>query len=181
MSASFKPACGKAPVTLSTLTDSAGRTAGPALVGRPVRGNTGGGGGAVVVATVVGGAVVGTTALILRFACPQAAATATSVTTAPTRRIAVLERARAAEDCVKGGSHPIRRTVRRSPQSTRGGTLAGGPHQTPGRARRAGRRSGARARASRGAAPVGTRREWDSNPRWVAPHTLSKRADSAAL
>jgi hypothetical protein len=25
------------------------------------------------------------------------------------------------------------------------------------------------------------RREWDSNPRWVAPHTLSKRADSAAL
>jgi hypothetical protein len=26
-----------------------------------------------------------------------------------------------------------------------------------------------------------TRREWDSNPRWVAPHTLSKRADSAAL
>ena len=25
------------------------------------------------------------------------------------------------------------------------------------------------------------RREWDSNPRRVAPHTLSKRADSAAL
>ena len=29
--------------------------------------------------------------------------------------------------------------------------------------------------------PVARRREWDSNPRWVAPHTLSKRADSAAL
>jgi len=28
---------------------------------------------------------------------------------------------------------------------------------------------------------VGKRREWDSNPRRVAPHTLSKRADSAAL
>ena len=26
-----------------------------------------------------------------------------------------------------------------------------------------------------------TRREWDSNPRRLAPHTLSKRADSAAL
>ena len=25
------------------------------------------------------------------------------------------------------------------------------------------------------------RRVWDSNPRWVSPHTLSKRADSAAL
>ena len=25
------------------------------------------------------------------------------------------------------------------------------------------------------------RRVWDSNPRWLAPHTLSKRADSAAL
>ena len=32
----------------------------------------------------------------------------------------------------------------------------------------------------RGQSP-GWRREWDSNPRWVAPHTLSKRADSAAL
>ena len=55
-------------MTLSTLTDSAGRTAGPAFVGRPVRGNTGGGGGAVVVAAVVGGAVVvvGTTAATLR-------------------------------------------------------------------------------------------------------------------
>ena len=28
---------------------------------------------------------------------------------------------------------------------------------------------------------ITVRREWDSNPRWVAPHTLSKRADSAAL
>src|SRR5882762_9490131 len=28
---------------------------------------------------------------------------------------------------------------------------------------------------------VWERRGWDSNPRWVAPHTLSKRADSAAL
>ncbi len=25
------------------------------------------------------------------------------------------------------------------------------------------------------------RRRWDSNPRWVAPHTLSRRADSSAL
>src|SRR4051812_32525140 len=29
--------------------------------------------------------------------------------------------------------------------------------------------------------PLSERREWDSNPRRVAPHTLSKRADSAAL
>ncbi len=25
------------------------------------------------------------------------------------------------------------------------------------------------------------RRGWDSNPRWVSPHTISSRADSAAL
>jgi hypothetical protein len=33
----------------------------------------------------------------------------------------------------------------------------------------------------RSARPCDARRGWDSNPRWVAPHTLSKRADSAAL
>jgi hypothetical protein len=33
----------------------------------------------------------------------------------------------------------------------------------------------------RRARPCDARRGWDSNPRWVAPHTLSKRADSAAL
>src|SRR6185436_3580251 len=31
------------------------------------------------------------------------------------------------------------------------------------------------------AGPMYERREWDSNPRWVAPHTLSRRADSSAL
>ena len=38
-------------------------------------------------------------------------------------------------------------------------------------------------RTARAAARESTllRREWDSNPRWVAPHTLSRRADSSAL
>ncbi len=29
--------------------------------------------------------------------------------------------------------------------------------------------------------PLAQRRGWDLNPRWVAPHTISNRADSAAL
>ena len=55
-------------------------------------------------------------------------------------------------------------------------------------ARRRGRRQLAPGRAQRIASSImaprlrrSWRREWDSNPRRVAPHTLSKRADSAAL
>ena len=39
----------------------------------------------------------------------------------------------------------------------------------------------AKAGGARGRGRGPARRGWDSNPRWVAPHTLSKRADSAAL
>src|SRR5438105_11820440 len=43
-------------------------------------------------------------------------------------------------------------------------------------------RDGAEAlRLAHGIDRTAVRREWDSNPRRVAPHTLSKRADSAAL
>src|SRR5947209_6867865 len=80
-SAWFRPDCGKAPLTLSILTDSAGR---PALLaaGNPVSGYRGGGAGAEVV--VGADVVVGAGALVARVCDPLLQPTVTTTNAART-------------------------------------------------------------------------------------------------